>query len=175
MKITFVHLGREHLGIEYLSSLLKNQGHETALAYDPGLFGPEDNVFYIPVFEKFFNQRQKVIRDILDSTPDLVAFTVYSGTYAWACSIAESIRTILDVPFVFGGIHATLVPETVINNHFVDYVVEGEGFEALPELVEALAAENSVQGIANLWFKENGRVLKNSVRPPFVNLDDLPL
>ncbi|MDP7422986.1 MAG: hypothetical protein QGH40_13980, partial [bacterium] len=81
MKICFVHLGREHLGIEYLSSILKEAGHEVALAYDPGLFGTEDNVFYIPFLEKIFSRKEDVLALIERSAPDLVAFTVYTGTY----------------------------------------------------------------------------------------------
>ena len=45
MKIGFVHMGREHLGIEYLSAVAKEAGHEVRLYYDPGLFSQNDNVF----------------------------------------------------------------------------------------------------------------------------------
>lgn len=175
MKITFVHLGREHLGIEYLSSLLKQAGHRTALAYDPGLFGPEDNVFHIRFLEKLFNLRQQIISQVLESSPDLIALTVYSGTYAWAGRIAAEIRQIEDTPTVFGGIHATLAPRSIIENDFADFVVEGEGFEALPELAGALENNGSVEDIANLWFKKDGRVNHNPPRPPFSDFDSLPL
>ena len=175
MKITFVHRGREHLGIEYLSSMLKKAGHEIALAYDPGLFSPEDNVFNIPFLEKLFNQKKNVVSAIKDSSPDLVAFTVYSGTYTWACNIARQIRQEIKTQTIFGGIHATLVPETVIKNDFVDFVVVGEGFHALPELAEAISSDKGAEGIANLWLKKNGTVIKNTPRPPFEDLDSLPM
>ena len=175
MRITFVHLGREHLGIEYLSAILKQQGHDVSLAYDPGLFGPEDNVFYIPWLEKLFDQRRQVISAIRSAAPGLIAFTVYTGTYQWACSIAREIRQYLEAPIVFGGIHATLAPETVIADDNIDFVVEGEGFEALPRLAEILASgEGRFEDVNNLWFKKNGVVNRNRMAPPLADLDALP-
>ncbi len=175
MRITFVHLGREHLGIEYLSSLVKQEGHDVSLAYDPGLFGPEDNVFCIPLLERLFNQRQQVISAIKASSPDLVAFTVYTGTYQWACGIAREIRSSLNAPIVFGGIHATLVPETVIANDYIDFVIQGEGFQAFPGLVSVLSSgRDRLAEVDNLWFKDNGAVKKNRLAPPLANLDSLP-
>jgi hypothetical protein len=46
MKVTFVHQGRENLGLETLSAVLKKAGRRVTLAYDMGLFGKNDNVFY---------------------------------------------------------------------------------------------------------------------------------
>ncbi len=147
MRITFVHLGREHLGIEYLSSIVKQDGHEVFLAYDPGLFGPEDNVFCIPFLERLFDQRRQVISMIRETSPDLIAFSVYTGTYQWACSIASEVRQSMNTPIVFGGTHATLVPETVIANDDIDFVIEGEGFQAFSGLVAVLLREETV------WMK----------------------
>ena len=45
MRVAFVCLGRENLGVEYLSAVSKAAGHEVQLAYDPGLFSENDNVF----------------------------------------------------------------------------------------------------------------------------------
>jgi|GEM_PF-6926811 len=38
MKVAFVYSGAENLGIEYLSSSLKEAGHDTGLAFDTALF-----------------------------------------------------------------------------------------------------------------------------------------
>jgi radical SAM superfamily enzyme YgiQ (UPF0313 family) len=175
MRITFVHLGREHLGLEYLSSIVKQAGHQVALAYDPGLFGPEDNVFCVPALERLFDQRRHVLAAIKSSAPDLIAFTAYTGTYRWARGVAAEIRQFLKAPIVFGGIHATLVPETVIADENVDYVIQGEGFQAFPRLVNALAAGGQgLDEIDNLWFKRRGVVVRNKLGPPLADLDSLP-
>ncbi len=175
MKVTFVHLGREHLGIEYLSSILKTAGHEVDLAYDPGLFGPEDNVFNIPFLESIFDQKKNIIAAVKQSSPDLVAFTIYTSTYQWARDIARILKKETGVTTVFGGIHATLVPETVIKDDSVDFLVVGEGYHALPELVESLSSNTETFNIDNLWYKKNGSIIRNDPRPPVSELDSLPL
>ncbi|MEW6076598.1 MAG: cobalamin-dependent protein [Thermodesulfobacteriota bacterium] len=175
MRITFVHLGREHLGLEYLSSIVRREGHQVSLAYDPGLFGPEDNVFCVPALERLFDQRRQVLAAIRESSPDLIAFTVYTGTYQWARGIAAEIRRSLKVPIVFGGIHATLVPEVIIADRNVDFVIQGEAFAAFPDLVAVLASgRGRLDDVSNLWFKRNGVVMNNPLAPPLADLDSLP-
>jgi anaerobic magnesium-protoporphyrin IX monomethyl ester cyclase len=175
MKITFVHFGREHLGIEYLSAVLKRAGHEVFLAHDPGLFSLEDNVFHIPPLEKFFNRKKSVLAAIEKSNPDIVAFSVYSGTYQWAIDVAGAVKKKIGAKTVFGGAHATLVPEVVIKNGVVDYVIEGEGEGALLDLVETLSSKKETCNIPNIWYRKNGAVIQTPVRPPIDDLDSLPM
>ena len=175
MNITFVHLGRENLGIEYLSAAAKQAGHRVSLAMDPGLFGINDNVFYAPFLEKIFNQKSIVLRKIEKSNPDLVAFSVYTGTFKWAVDIAREIKRKLDVKTVFGGVHVTLVPEIVIREKSIDFLIVGEGEEAFVELLEALETHKQPQAIKNLWRRMDGEVIKNTLRPPVKDLDALPL
>ena len=174
MKIIFVHQGRENLGIEYLSAVLKRDGHQVALACDSGLFGLTDNVFYIPSLEKIFSEKERVIKKIVDFSPDLVGFSVYTDSYRWCCDIARAVERKIDAKIVFGGIHPTLVPEKVIENNFVDFVVVGEGEEAFPELVESLSSGRPSQNIQNVWIKQNGRIIENAVRKPIADIDQLP-
>ena len=174
MKIVFVHLGREHLGIEYLSSILKKQGHKVELVCDQGLFSREDNVFYSPFLERFFREKD-LVKKIITAEPDLVAFSPYTTTYQWACGLAKELKEHTSVPIVFGGIHSTLVPKVVIKNSFVDFVIVGEAEEAFPELVENLGQQESLKKIKNLWLKEDGEIITNQLRLVTKDLDKLPL
>ena len=175
MKITFVHFGREHLGIEYLSAVLKMNNHETTLACDPGTFSCEDNVFYIPFLEKLFNKKQTVIRTILDSKPELLVFSVYTSTYKWALDIAKVIKEQMNINTVFGGIHVTLKPEEVIANDLVDFIVIGEGEYALLDLIEAIKTKKNEFSIQNVWYKKDGVIKKNPIRKAIDDLNSLPL
>ncbi len=175
MKIGFVHLGRESLGIEYLSAVLKQAGHSTFLALDPGLFGENDNAFYIPMLERVFDQRKRVLKKIEEEQPDVVGFSAYTNTYRWCLDMAREIRKFSDAPIVIGGIHATLVPDVVVKEDCVDYVVTGEAEEAMLELVEALEVSEPTHNIPNLWSKRNGEIVGNDPRPPIAELDRLPL
>ncbi|MBU1134806.1 MAG: B12-binding domain-containing radical SAM protein [Candidatus Omnitrophica bacterium] len=174
MKVVFIHQGRENLGIEYLSSILKKAGHQTRLLLEPGLFSKEDNVFHLPFLEKIFCRKQQILKEVQRSKPDLVAFSVYTSTYLWACETAKAIKQNRDIKIAFGGIHPTLVPEKVIENDCVDFVVVGEGEFALLELVEALSTGKLNYQIDNVWFKRKGQTIANKIRPPIENLDSLP-
>jgi hypothetical protein len=127
MKIAFVHLGRENLGIEYLSAVLKQDGHAVTLHYDPGLFGINDNVFYVPRLEKRYARDARIVDEIVIAPPDLLCFSVYTGTYQWCLDIARRVRDRVPCPIVFGGIHVTLVPHEVLKHEVVDYALVGEG------------------------------------------------
>ncbi len=173
MKVVFAHYGREHLGIQYLSSVLKNNGCSVELVCDTGLFSREDNVFYMNYLNKVF-YNQNVIKEIIETDPDLIAFSPYTTTYQWASHIAEEVKKYINVPIVFGGIHATLVPEDVIKNDFVDFVLIGESDYAILELVESLNKKNLLEKIKNLCFKKDRKIVRNEIRPPIENLDSLP-
>lgn len=172
MKIVFVHFGREHLGLEYLSSVLKSNGHNVELVCDSGLFSREDNVFCSSFLEKVFSKKN-IVKEIVNLKPDLVGFSPYTTTYLWACKIAKEIKESICAPIVFGGIHTTLVPQEILRNNFVDFAIAGEGEYALLELVENLSGKSSLDKIGNLWFKKNGKIISNKLHPP-LNLDKVP-
>jgi len=172
MKVVFVYTGEEYLGIEYLSAILKKNGHQTYLIYDPLLF----NDYYISnqFLSCLFSFHGKIIKEIIDSKADLIAFSANTGEYNWAAQIASIIKDKIKVPIVFGGHHPTCLPEEVIREEFVDFVIQGEGEYVLLELVEHLEGKRSKEEIRNLYYKSNGIVYKNELRPLIENLDSLP-
>jgi len=166
--ITFVHRGRENLGIEYLSAILKKSGHKVSLIYDHGLFSTEDNLFCNSALEKLFSQKKEILKKIKKLNPDIVGFSVYSGTYKWCCEMAKEIKENYKIPIVFGGIHPTLVPDVCLNNDFIDYVIVGEAEYAILEFANGVQVEK----IKNLCYKKDGNVIKNELRP-LVDIDKL--
>ena len=167
MKITFACLGAENLGVGYLSSVLRQAGHETRLVFDPALFN-DKYWLDIPSLARLFDRRREVVDGILAGRPDLVAFSVLTDTYRWALAVAADVKKRADIPIVFGGIHPTSVPELVISERAVDYVVVGEGEGAILDL----AAGN--RDAPNIWRKEGGKVVRREVRPPIADLDSVP-
>lgn len=173
MRITFLHMGAESLGIEYLSSCLKQKGHEVNLVFDPAIFN-DQRLFSSQKLYKIFNNSSRLIRNVLKSEPDLVAFSAFTNNYQWACGLAERIKKYIPVPIIFGGIHSTSCPEEVIKQEFIDTVCIGDGEEALLELVESLERGEENYNIKNLWFKKDGQIIKNDIRPLVDNLDSIP-
>lgn len=175
MKVLFVYSGYENLGIEYLSSFLKANGHETSLLFDPAIFSG-DMLMNSKVLGKLFSLDKKIIKKAISSSPDLIAFSAYTGNYRWCLKLAEAIKTLSKVPIVFGGIHPTAVPHEVLKNECVDYIVVGEGEHALLELVEYMKgkSEKDLSDIQNLGYKRENKLCINPCRGYIRALDDIP-
>jgi radical SAM superfamily enzyme YgiQ (UPF0313 family) len=174
MKILFVYPGYESLGVEYLSASLKSRGHQTSLILDPVLFN-DSGGFSNATLAALFKQESNIMQQVRKFTPDAICFSVTSDNFRWAIESARSFKKITSAPIVFGGIHATAVPEAVLKHDCVDYVVVGEGEEAIVELAEAIERKQTPKGIKNVCFKDNeGGYVLGAVRPLLESLDRLP-
>ncbi len=166
-------MGSENISIQVLSAILKKNGHQTTLAYDQALFD-DKNYLFMPKIARFFDHKKTVIDQVLRSKPDLIAISVLTSTYQWALNITRRIKEIIDVPVVFGGIHPTTMPELVIDNDCVDMICIGEGDYALLDLCNSIENGKIEYSIPNIWFKKNGKIIKNKQRKPVEDLDILP-
>ncbi|MDI6854944.1 MAG: radical SAM protein [Deltaproteobacteria bacterium] len=108
----------------------------------------------------------------LDFKPDLVGISSISSTAPRAYELADYYRQ-QGIPVLLGGAHSSFLPEEGLNH--ADFVICGEGDEALPELVNVLNAGEDWQNIRNLAFKEGDEVRKNPWRPFVEDLDSLPI
>lgn len=173
MKFMFVCMGAENLAAEQISAILKQRGHEVDLAFDPALFD-DKTYFCIPFLHKLMDEKDRVIAKIINAKPDIIGFTVFTDNYEWACDVAGKVKKELkDTPIIFGGIYPTTCPEVILKNDFVDIACVGEGEKAIPELLESMEKGKIDYSIKNLWFKKDGRIIKNSQRP-LVNLNKIP-
>ena len=78
-----------------------------------------------------------------------------------------------DIPIVWGGIHASMLPEQTLENDLVDIVVIGEGEETLPELVYTLQSGGDLADVRGIAYREDGVYRQNEERP-FIDLDKHP-
>ncbi len=74
---------------------------------------------------------------------------------------------------VWGGVHATLLPEQTVEHDLVDIVVVGEGEVTFRNLVVALHRGRSLDNVRGLTFKKDGRIIKTEPEEP-VDLNELP-
>lgn len=173
MKITFVHYGlTENLGEAFLSSTLKRNGHEVEIIMDPSLYA--DINFNFPFLGGYFSKKFNLIDKVLQTSPDLVAFSVYTNNYQWSLDKARQLKAKKNIPVIFGGVHPTLSPQTVIENDCVDMICIGEGEGALLELADNWKERNTKRDIKNIWFKDSREIIKNPLRPLNQDLDSFP-
>jgi radical SAM superfamily enzyme YgiQ (UPF0313 family) len=172
MKITFVYAGYENLGIEYLSAILKKNGHETSLIFDPMLFN--DSFTDIKILHKLFSIKKQIITAIINEKPDLIAFSVVYNNYSWFKEIVCELKKQTDIPIVAGGHHITTVAENVLKDVPIDYGVIGEGESSLLALVESLEKGKIDESIPGLAYLKNNNVIINEKLQYLEDLDSLP-
>ncbi len=135
----------------------------------------DKNYLCMPLLARMLDQGDNLIKQIIDSEPDLIAFSVMVFTHQWALKRAAEIKRILDVPVIFGGPHAICCPERIIEKDSVDIVCIGEGEHALAELLDSMEGGEIDTSIEGLWFKTpSGEIIKNARRPLIADLDVMP-
>ena len=111
-----------------------------------------------------------VLEEIRNERPDLIGFSVLSFNFQEALKIARFIKQHASVKIIFGGVHVILSPQEVIDHPEVDIICTGEGENVLQELLDNYLNCTDIEGI---WYKNNGKVIKNKNRPLITNLDEL--
>ena len=174
MKVAFWQSGFESLGLEYLSSSLKKIGYSPKLFFEPALF--DDREVNNPYLAPIFDTKNKLIRDIIDYSPDILAFSSLTDNFSHDLLIANTIKKALPKnKIIFGGVHATSVPEYVLSHPSIDHVCIGEGEEAFIEFVKAVEEGKSTEKIRNIWSKDDsGNIIKTPLRPLISDIDNIP-
>ena len=156
--------GVENSGVRYVASALRQSGHLATL------------VFFKEWVNNAISRPTPVERELLvsllrDKGVDVVGVSFGSSYFKIASELTQHLRAGLDVPIVFGGIHATVEPEQCCE--VADYVCVGEGEAAAVELADRLAAGEDASDIANIWLRRDGRVVANPLRPLVSDLSAL--
>jgi radical SAM superfamily enzyme YgiQ (UPF0313 family) len=176
MRVTFVALGAEQMGISLLSAVLRRAGHETSLVFNPALF--HDRYYLdVPWLGEALDRTRLVVDELELLRPDLVAFSVLTPIYGWSLEVARQVKARLGVPVIFGGVHPSAVPEVCLENDGVDYVCVGEGEDAIVRLCDAIGggAARPAAPIPNLWWKDaRGELVRGPAQPFLQDLDALP-
>jgi len=116
------------------------------------------------------NWKRYISKKITLEKPDIVGFSVLSFNYPSALIIAGFIKKQFDLKIIFGGVHVILSPEEVIENGIVDIICTGEGEKVLYEL---LNDDLNCEKIEGIWYKNNGKIIKNKRRKLIEDLDSI--
>jgi radical SAM superfamily enzyme YgiQ (UPF0313 family) len=162
MHLLFIvkEIDNEPQGILLISSVLKQAGHLVNLV----VATEEDPV-----------------EAALRLRPDVVGYTVYTGPHTWYLELNQRIKAQLPGLFsIFGGPHPTFFPE-MIERDGVDGICIGEGEYAMLDLMNTLQRNGNRTtlphpAIDNWWFKVEGEIVRNPLRPLLTSeeLDALP-
>lgn len=138
------------LGLMLLSALARRSGHETRLA---------------------ILERHDVLGTVASWQPQVVAYSASTGEHKYYLPLNQALKARHPgLTTIMGGPHATFFPE-VLETSTLDTICVGEGDEAFPELLAAVAAGEDPTGIPNIGTRARPRP---ELRPLFQDLDSLP-
>ena len=102
---------------------------------------------------------------------DMVGVSIMTSMLNDALSVAALAKKHSPrAKILFGGPHATVMPEQTLSNDIVDAVVIGEGEETF---VEIIRGKGDFSGVAGVWYKQGKTIIKNESRQPIADLDAL--
>lgn len=139
----------DHFGVAYLSAVAKNVG-------------------WTPHFVVF--DKRTIEADMRRIQPSLVCYSAMSTDAPAYLEINRWLKERFSFVSLMGGTHPTYFPE-VIEEPGLDYICRGEGEEAFAEFLQAMADGRDPADVLNISSKTR----TNPVRPPVMNLDDLPI
>lgn len=144
------------LGLAYIAAVLEKSGHV---------------VFYLDCSAEHYTvgETEEVLKKYKDL--DYIGLTATTPLINNALVIASFAKKIFpQAKVILGGVHPSIMPEEVLNNPQVDYVVIDEGEITTRELVNG----KDPSEILGLYFKKDGQIIKNLPRPLIQNLDEIP-
>lgn len=153
----FIH---SSLSIRYLKSYVKNEFSD------------------IEIQEYTINQNiDYIVRDIFKKNADVVAFSCYIWNIEHILQISEALKLVNpNIKIILGGPEVSFDGEELIkNNHFIDFIIYGEGEETFKELLINLKnKDGDYKNIKGLIFQEEGKIYVTDPRPLIQNLDIIP-
>lgn len=158
-----INVGRNFtfpLGLGYIAAVLRDAGHDVTLR------DPEPQSLNLSGIRK----------KLVEESPEVVGITCATPNFGMACQIARITKQDTDAVTVLGGVHASAVPEMILNNHpEFDIIAVGEGEYTMLDLCNTYNSNivnlDEVKGIV---FRKNGLLHKTSPRPFISDVDKLP-
>lgn len=160
MNITLISTETESwsFGLRSISATLKAAGYKTQLIF----MGTNEQQYLCSHLEELTS---------LTEHSDIIGISCLARGSEKAIQIIRHLH-LQKKMIIWGGVHACLNPAECAD--WADIVCRGEGEGVMLELIQSLENEKDWKNIDNIGYKENDQLILNNLRPPILNLDDLP-
>lgn len=137
--------------------------------------------------KKLQNLITQEITRIITINPLIIGFSVITTQNSFSLWLSNEIKSTFKFTgsIVFGGSQPTKFQELFLkNNQYIDFVISGEGEEALLQLVKSLKGKDSLENIPRLVYRDSsGKIISNKNQKyladnysfSFPDYDGLPL
>jgi anaerobic magnesium-protoporphyrin IX monomethyl ester cyclase len=148
------------LGLAYIARYLLEGGHEIKIL--------DNNIQKLG--------KDQIKRYISAFKPDIVGITAYTFSIKECFFLAGWIKEVdKAIHVIFGGPHATYLPEETLSNGSVDIIVMGEGEQVMRDVVNCLQEKNELKNLKGVAYKtKDGRVTQREAAGLIEDLDSIP-
>jgi len=147
------------LGLGYIAAVLRKAGYKLTFL---------DNQILQLNGNSFKNEIKKI-------SPDVVLLSSMTPLWPEIVKLGKLVKEISSQIIVgVGGPHLSVYAQESLSSKAFDFGVYGEGEDAILDILEAIKAGRSLDGIRGCIFKKGGRVTVNPPRPEIYDLDSLP-
>lgn len=146
------------LGLLYISSALKQAGHEVRLI-DFALLGNND----LNLLTNFINEFQ----------PDIAAVTVNTHERFSAIKVINYIKKFdPKIATLVGGPHITLLGrEFMEKNQSIDYAIIEDGEKTIVNLADYIRRREEINKLPGIYYRDKGLIIKNELKEIQTDLD----
>ena len=139
----------------------------------------EQNDYHVQVYDNYLLERniEEVKSEVKKRSPEIAGITCSSLTYSRCIETAKAIKEVCQsCKIVVGGPHPSYMPQTLLNHAEIDYVVMGEGEQAMLRLAASILKgekKSAVAKIPGVACEIGGELVKTE--PEFISdLDQVP-
>ncbi len=152
------------IGLLYVGTYVKNMAEVKVMDFEADVSE-----------KKYIYMVKEVLRDF---RPDIVGINAFSLTLYDAYEVAKIVKgENTNVSVVFGGIHTSYYPYEMINQEFIDFIVQGEGEETFADFISKFGTDEMYYIPGMISKKKNGKypdIITNPKRKEIENLDSIP-
>ncbi len=149
------HIITPPLGLGYISSYLKKQGHE---------------VKFIDALNLRMSH-EEILKSVKDY--EVIGITVLTDFYLESKELTSILKG-QGKTVILGGVHPTVLPRETLEETKTDFIVIGEGEETIAELISAIEKKKDFSKIKGIGYKKDKEIIINPRRELIKDLDELP-
>jgi len=147
------------MGLGYIATAVNNAGFDlTIYDIDAHRFGDIE-----------------VERYIRNNKFDVIGYGCLVTNFRWVKKISSMIKE--HHPYtkiMVGNTVSTSIPELLLESTKVDIAVVGEGDITVVEILKRLGKNEGLEGIDGIFYKEDGRIIKNNPREVIKDINSIP-
>ncbi|MBN1046303.1 MULTISPECIES: B12-binding domain-containing radical SAM protein [unclassified Clostridium] len=119
------------------------------------------------------DREEKILEEIINEKPDVVAFSVYIWNVEMITRLANLIKNVDEnIEILYGGPEVSFDSPKFLENSIGEYVIEGEGEKTYKDFVSYKMGIKGLSDIKGLHYKLDGKIYSNEKRP-LMSMDDL--